>query len=127
VAALHQHPQKVHWNQDGPLGLGVFGTYDRAQLQRGYHVYTAVCAACHGLDQIAFRNLEGIGFTKAEVVALAKEREVSDIDPDTGEETTRPALPSDRFPSPYANDVAEAAANNNAIPPDLSLITKARH
>lgn len=127
VAAIHLAPEKVHWSQDGPLGLGVFGTFDRAQLQRGYHVYANICAGCHGLEQVAFRNLEDIGFSEAQVKALALERDIADIDGDTGEQTTRPGLPSDRFPSPYENDVAAAAANNNAAPPDLSLITKARH
>lgn len=123
---IHLAPQKVHWPQDDLFGIGVFGTFDRAQLQRGFQVYKEVCAACHSLDLIHFRNLEDIGFSEAEVKALAKAAEVSDIDPRTGEPDSRPGLPSDAMPGPYANDVAAAAANNNAIPPDLSLIIKAR-
>lgn len=122
TVALHQQPRDASWQQDG-----VFGTFDRAQLQRGFHVYKDVCAACHGLDHVAFRNLEAIGFSEAQVKALAKEREVPAIDGNTGEVTTRPALPSDYWPSPYPNEIAARAANNNALPPDLSLIIKARH
>lgn len=124
--ALLKHAHAEKWSWSGPLGFGVFGTYDRAQLQRGYQVYKEVCAACHGLNRVAFRNLQEIGFSEAEVKALAKQAEVAAIDDKTGEATTRKALPSDKLPSPYPNDVAARAANNNAVPPDLSLIVKAR-
>ncbi len=107
---------------DGPLG-----NWDYAQLQRGYQVYREVCAACHSLKYVAFRDLAQIGYTEGQVKALAAEWVVPGIDPDTGETTTRPGLPTDYFPSPYENNIAAAAANNNAIPPDLSLMTKARH
>ncbi len=127
VAALHKAPHAASWQQDKPFGTGVFGTFDKAQLQRGFHVYKDVCAACHGLDHVAFRNLEAIGFSAAQVKALAKEKEVPSIDENTGELTTRPALPSDFWPAPYPNEIAARAANNNALPPDLSLIIKARH
>lgn len=123
----HEEPRAAHWQQDGPLGMGVFGTYDRQQLQRGYQVYKEVCSACHSMRLVAFRNLEGIGFSPAQVKALAKAAEVPSTDPRTGEPATRPALPSDHFPSPYPNEIAARAANNNALPPDLSLIIKARH
>jgi ubiquinol-cytochrome c reductase cytochrome c1 subunit len=123
---LHLHPIDVKFQQDGPLGMGVFGTFDRAQLQRGFLVYKEVCSACHGLERLAFRNLADIGFSEPEVKALAKQWEVPAIDEKTGEPTTRPAIPSDYFPAPYPNEVAARAANNNALPPDLSLITKAR-
>ena len=126
IKAIHEHPRAAHWQQDGPLGMGVFGTFDRAQLQRGFQVYKEVCSACHGLERIAFRNLSAIGFSEAEVKALAKAKEVPSIDPRTGEPATRPALPSDHFPSPFPNETAARAANNNALPPDLSLIVKAR-
>ncbi|PZU44441.1 MAG: cytochrome c1 [Sphingomonas sp.] len=126
VKAIHEHPRSAHWQQDGPLGMGVFGTYDRAQLQRGFQVYKEVCSACHGLRLIAFRNLQELGFSAAEVKALAKEKEVPSINSQTGEESTRPALPSDHWPSPFPNETAARAANNNALPPDLSLIIKAR-
>ncbi|WP_199554707.1 cytochrome c1 [Sandaracinobacteroides hominis] len=126
IKAIHLPPRHVKLQHDGPLGMGVFGTFDRAQLQRGFQVYKEVCSACHGLERIAFRNLSALGFSEAEVKALAKAREVPSIDPATGEPSTRPALPSDHFPSPFPNEVAARAANNNALPPDLSLIIKAR-
>ena len=127
--AFHKHPKQVHWSWDGPIGLGVFGGYDRVQLQRGFQVYKEVCSACHSLNRIAFRNLGEIGFSEAEVKAIAKNwtHEVPTINPDTGEASTRPAIPSDKIPLVYANEIAARAANNNALPPDLSLITKARH
>ena len=126
--SLHLYPEgNVAWHQEGPFGLGVFGTYDRAQLQRGFQVYKEVCAACHGLKRVAFRDLAGIGFTEPEIKALAKAVDIPSVDERTGEPTTRKGLPSDRFPSPYPNDIAARAANNNAIPPDMSLIIKARH
>ncbi len=106
---------------DGPLGK-----WDYAQLQRGYQVYKEVCSACHSLKYVAFRNLEQIGFTEAEVRAEAATWQVPGIDPKDGSAITRPGLPTDMFPSPYANDVEARAFNNNAIPPDLTLITKAR-
>ncbi|APE27605.1 cytochrome c1 [Aurantiacibacter gangjinensis] len=115
---------------DGPEGgfsfEGGLGRWDIAQLQRGYQVYKEVCAACHSLDYVAFRNLEQLGYSEDQVKAEAASWQVPGIDPDTGDSIMRPALPTDYFPSPYANDVAAAAANNNAIPPDLSLMTKAR-
>ncbi|MDJ0643674.1 MAG: cytochrome c1 [Erythrobacter sp.] len=106
---------------DGPLGR-----WDYAQLQRGYQVYKEVCSACHSLKFVAFRNLEQLGYTEPEVRAEAASWQVPGIDPVTGEATTRPGEPTDYFPSPYPNEVAARAANNNAYPPDLSLITKAR-
>ena len=107
---------------DGPLG-----TWDVAQLQRGYQVYKEVCSACHSLKFVSFRNLQQLGYSEAEVDAEAAAWTVPGIDPATGETTTRPGEPTDFFPSPYPNAIAAAAANNNAIPPDLSLMTKARH
>jgi ubiquinol-cytochrome c reductase cytochrome c1 subunit len=124
--ALYKHPMQVDFQQDGPLGWGVLGTFDRPQLQRGFQVYKEVCAACHGLERLAFRNLQDIGFSEAEVKAIAKAYDVPSVDEKTGEPSTRKAVPSDYFPSPYPNEVAARAANNNALPPDLSLITKAR-
>jgi len=123
---LHLHPIQAKFPQDGPMGLGVFGSFDRAQLQRGFQVYKEVCSACHGLERLAFRNLADIGFNDAEIKAIAKQYQVPSIDEKTGEPATRPGVPSDYFPSPYPNEVAARAANNNALPPDLSLITKAR-
>lgn len=105
---------------------GVFGTFDQAQLQRGFQVYREVCSACHGMTLVAFRDLEAIGFSGAEVKAIAKSFEIASINPETGEPATRPGIPADRFPSPYPNEVAARAANNNAYPPDMSLLAKAR-
>jgi ubiquinol-cytochrome c reductase cytochrome c1 subunit len=120
---FYKKPRQVSWTFSPP-----FGKYDNQQLQRGFQVYKEVCAACHSLQQVAFRDLEDIGFTKAEVKAIANQWviEVPTINEETGETTTRKAIPSDKFPRPHANDVAAAAANAGAIPPDLSLIVKAR-
>lgn len=120
---FHRHPKPLHLASDGP-----FGHFDNAQLQRGFQVYKEVCAACHGLNLVAFRNLEELGYNEAEVKAIAAQWqiEVPTINEETGEPSTRPATPADRFPSPYPNEIAARAANNNALPPDLSLITKAR-
>ena len=120
---FHLAPKEVHFSFDGP-----FGQYDNEQLQRGFQVYKEVCSACHSMKLVAFRDLEEIGFTKPEVKAIAKQWavEVPSINPDTGEPATRKALPSDYFPSPYANETAARAGNNNALPPDMSLLAKAR-
>ena len=120
--AFHLYPQEHDFSFTGPVGR-----WDVAQLQRGLTVYEQVCSACHSLKYVAFRNLEGLGYNEAQIKAYAASQTVPGIDPRTGEQTTRPGLPTDYFPSPYPNAVAAAAANNNAIPPDLSLITKARH
>ena len=120
--AFYEHPE--------PLDLpsnGIFGTFDEAQLQRGYQVYKEVCAACHSLKYVAFRDLAQLGYDEGQIKAEAASFQVPGTDPNTGEATTCPGLPTDYFPSPYPNSVAAAAANNNAIPPDLSLMTKARH
>jgi ubiquinol-cytochrome c reductase cytochrome c1 subunit len=121
---FHLHPKEVSFASDGPLGK-----FDRQQLQRGFQVYKEVCSACHSLHQVAFRDLEGIGFTPAEVKAIAKNwaTEVPSVNPETGEPATRKGTPADKIPAPYANEVAARAANNNALPPDLSLMAKARH
>ena len=121
---FHKHPKALSLASDG-----AFGKYDRQQLQRGFQVYKEVCAACHGLNLVAFRDLHALGYEEPEVKAIADQWaiEVPSVNPDTGEAATRKAIPSDRFPDPYANETAARAANNNAMPPDLSLITKARH
>ncbi len=121
---FHEEARDVAFSFEGP-----FGTFDRRQLQRGFQVYKEVCAACHGLNLVAFRNLADLGYSEAEVKAIADQWqiEVPSINPQTGEAATRKAVAADRFPNPYANEVAARAANNNAFPPDLSLITKARH
>jgi ubiquinol-cytochrome c reductase cytochrome c1 subunit len=119
---FHLHPKEASFASDGP-----FGKFDRQQLQRGFQVYKEVCSACHSLNHVAIRSLEDIGFSGPEVKALAKTFTVPSINDKTGEATTRPGIPSDHFPSPYPNEVAGRAANNNALPPDLSLMAKARH
>ena len=121
---FHKYPKELHLASDGP-----FGKFDRQQLQRGFQVYKEVCAACHGLNLVAFRDLEALGYNEAEVKAIASQWaiEVPTVNEETGEPATRTPLPADRFPDPYPNEVAARAANNNAVPPDLSLITKARH
>ena len=121
---FHLHPKHVSYSFDGPLGH-----YDKQQLQRGFQVFKEVCSACHGLKFVAFRDLEALGYNEAEVKAIAKNWAIKapGIDPKTGEASAREPVPADRFPLPFANNVAAAAANNNAIPPDLSLMTKARH
>lgn len=117
----YEKPMDIGYSFDGP-----FGTWDKAQLQRGLKVYDEVCAACHSLKFVAFRDLEQLGYDEGQVKAYAASKQVPGIDPNTGEAALRPGLPTDYFPSPYPNAVAAAAANNNAIPPDLSLMTKAR-
>ena len=121
---FHRHPKALKLASDGP-----FGKYDRQQLQRGFQVYKEVCAACHSMHLVSFRDLHTLGYEEPEIKAIANQwaTEVPSVNPDTGEASTRKAIPSDRFPSPYANETAARAANNNALPPDLSLITKARH
>ncbi len=108
---------------------GPFGTFDRAQLQRGYKVYKEVCSGCHSMKYVAFRNLSdkgGPAFTVEQTKALAATFTVKDGPDKDGNMFDRPGLPSDYFPSPFPNPEAAAAANGGAIPPDLSLITKAR-
>jgi ubiquinol-cytochrome c reductase cytochrome c1 subunit len=123
---FHLAPRPLHLASDGP-----FGHFDKKQLQRGLKVYTEVCSACHGLTHVAFRDLTQIGYNEAQVKNYAGsgnywKTEVPDINPDTGEASTRKATPADHFPPPFPNEIAARAANNNALPPDLSLITKAR-
>ena len=120
---FHKHAKELSLASDGPLGK-----FDKAQLQRGFQVYKEVCAACHGLSLVAFHDLAALGYNEDEIKAIADQwaTEVPSVNPETGEAATRKAIPSDKFPSPYANETAARAANNNALPPDLSLIAKAR-
>lgn len=127
-----KHPKKVDWSFNGP-----FGTFDRAALQRGLQVYREVCSSCHAINHIRFGNLAGkgkdideikasnLGLTKEEATAIASDYKVPDTD-DDGQPTERKAKLTDYFPHPYPNDKAAQAANNGAIPPDLSTIVKAR-
>ena len=114
-------PTEKDWSFAGP-----FGTYDKGQLQRGLKVYKEVCAACHSMELVAFRTLEGLGYSEAQVKAFAAEYTVQDGPNADGEMFERPGLPSDHFPSPFPNKEAAAASNNGAAPPDFSLIAKAR-
>ena len=117
VAELPDHS----WSFDG-----VFGTFDKPAIQRGFQVYQEVCAGCHGVKYLSFRNLADIGFDEDAVKAIAAEYDIEDGPDDEGEMYTRPGLASDRIPSPFANDNAARASNNGALPPDLSLMAKAR-
>ena len=105
---------------------GIFGRFDESSLQRGFQVYREVCAACHGIRHISYRDLEGIGYTNDEIKVIAADYEVVDGPNDEGEMFDREALPSDKFVGPYENDKIARLANNGAYPPDLSLIVKAR-
>jgi ubiquinol-cytochrome c reductase cytochrome b/c1 subunit len=117
-------PAKQKWSFSGP-----FGKYDRAQLQRGFKVYREVCQSCHSLSLLAFRNLGdpgGPGFNEAQVRAIALDYKVQDGPNDAGDMFERQGRPADRFPKPFPNDNAARAANGGALPPDLSVIAKAR-
>jgi ubiquinol-cytochrome c reductase cytochrome c1 subunit len=133
VAATTQaEPRELTWSFDGP-----FGKFDKEQLQRGYKVYREVCSACHSMNLMYFRNLgqKGGPFYDPKypnpnnnpvVKSLAHDIQVKDIDTDTGDVISRPATPADKFPAPFANSYAAAAANGGAPPPDLSVMAKAR-
>lgn len=108
------------WPESGPLG-----TFDRAAVQRGFQVYKEVCHNCHSLNYLAFRNLADLGFTEQEVQAIAAGYKVPALD-ESGEPTEREAKPFDHMPAPYANPAQARAANGGGLPPDLSLIIKAR-
>ena len=124
-------PKHVGFSFEGP-----FGTYDRGALQRGFQVYKEVCSACHSLNRVAFHNLSdegGPGFTDAQVKALAAAYKIPAEPNDKGETSTtsgnrltRPGIPADHFPPPFPNEQAARTANGGALPPDLSLIVKAR-
>ncbi|MBX3487103.1 MAG: cytochrome c1 [Candidatus Paracaedibacteraceae bacterium] len=127
-----KHPKEINFSFKGS-----FGTFKRAELQRGFEVYKNVCASCHAIDHLRFGNLQGkgkgiheiresnLGLTKDEVAALAAEYKVPDINGD-GEPIERKATAVDKFPKPYPNQKAARAANNGAYPPDLSMVVKAR-
>ena len=121
--AQEQAPAPPHqqWSFEG-----VFGTYDRAELQRGFQVYKEVCSACHPVKHLYYRDLEELGYTEDQVKGIAAQAQVTDGPNDQGEMFQRPARPSDPIPGPFPNDQAARAANNGALPPDLSLIAKAR-
>jgi ubiquinol-cytochrome c reductase cytochrome c1 subunit len=111
---------KQNWSFEGPTG-----TFKKDSLQRGYQVYKEVCSACHGLKRISYEKLMAIGLSKDAVKALAAEHDQPDLD-DEGQPIRRKGIPSDHIHSPFPNDKAARASNNGALPPDLSLIIKAR-
>mmetsp|Transcript_35107 Transcript_35107/g.88903 ORF Transcript_35107/g.88903 Transcript_35107/m.88903 type:complete len:316 (-) Transcript_35107:434-1381(-) len=106
---------------------GIFDSYDHGSIRRGHQVYQQVCAACHSLDYVHWRQLVGVAYTEEEAKVLAAETEVTDGPNDEGEMFTRPGRLSDKMPNPYANEQAARFANGGAYPPDLSLISGARH
>ena len=112
-------------HQDWPTN-GIFGSFDRAATQRGFQVYREVCAACHGVEFVAYRTLSTLGYTEDQIKAFAAQATVTDGPNDEGEMFERPGLPSDRMHGPVPNVQAAAAANGGKAPPDLSLIAKAR-
>ena len=125
-------PIDVHWTFEGP-----FGHYDQEQLQRGYKVYHEVCSSCHSMSMIAFRNLGDRGGPfwdpkypnpndNPVVTAIAKDFQIADIDSDSGDAIKRPGITADYFPAPFANDAAARSSNGGALPPDMSLLAKAR-
>ncbi|RKP39255.1 cytochrome C1 family-domain-containing protein, partial [Dimargaris cristalligena] len=116
------HPPAYPWAH-----RGLFDTFDHASIRRGYQVYKEVCASCHSLDRIAFRNLVGVSHTADEAKTLCEEFEFQDGPDEKGEMFTRPGKLSDYMPAPYPNEEASRAANAGAYPPDLSLIVKGRH
>ncbi len=120
-AAEGARPLDRDWPQEG-----IFGTFDRAALQRGFQVFKEVCAACHAAKYLRFRDLAGIGLDQQTIKAIASEYTVLDGPDDSGEMFERPAKPFDVFPSPFPNPQAARAANGGALPVDLSLIVKAR-
>jgi len=113
--------ESQEWSFNGP-----FGTFDRGALQRGFQVYSQVCAACHSMKHVSYRNLTALGYTEEEVKAIAAQYTTMDGPDEEGEMFERAMKPSDKFKAPYENDQAARYTNNGALPPDLSLIVKAR-
>jgi len=113
-------PPRVKWSFSGP-----FGKYDRAQLQRGLKVYREVCAVCHGLKYVAFRNLADLGYSEGQIKAIASEYKIQDGPNDQGDMFEREGRPADHFPTPWPNENA-ARARYNGVPPDMSVLAKAR-
>lgn len=105
---------------------GIFGTFDRGALRRGFRLHREMCGICHSLRRIAYRNLSALGFGADEIKEIAAQYQVEDGPNEQGEMYMRPARPADRFVPPFPNEQAARLANNGALPPDLSLITKAR-
>merc|ERR1711966_205467 len=116
------HAPQYPWSHNGMVQA-----YDAASIRRGHQVYAEVCAACHGLKRIAYRNLVGVCYTEEEAKAMAADKEYPDGPDDTGAMFERPGKLSDYIKSPYVNENEARYANNGGLPPDLSLIIKARH
>ncbi len=112
---------EIHWSFQG-----VFGTFDRAAAKRGFQVYKEVCSVCHSMNLLHYRNLDALGFSQDEVKAIAASFQVPGEPDDNGNVKDRPAKPADAFKAPFPNPQAARAANNGALPPDLSVIVKAR-
>ncbi len=132
AATTAMTPKDVHWSFEGP-----FGRFDQEQLQRGYKVYHDVCSSCHAMHLMSYRNLGQLGGPFYDpkypnpndnpyVKSIVKDYKVPDIDSDTGDIIKRPATAADTFVSPFPNEAAARASNGGALPPDLSLIIKAR-
>ena len=123
IEKFHKEPKEVNFSSDGP-----FGKFDRAQLQRGFQVYKEVCSSCHSIKHVAFGDLTALGYTTGQIKGIAADWpiQVPSIDSESGDPATRKAIAADKFPSPYPNEVAARNANGGALPPDLSLMTKAR-
>jgi len=115
-------PKQMDWPFDG-----ITGKFDFQTIQRGFQVYREVCAACHSIKLLYYRNLKNIGFSENEIKEIAKNYMVKDGPNDQGDMFERPAAPSDHFVGPYPNEQVARASNNGAYPPDLSLMVKARH
>lgn len=116
------HPLELPWEH-----AGIFASYDHAALRRGFQVYKQVCATCHSIERIHYRELVGVTHTAEQLLAMAQEVDVVDGPDDQGEMFERPGKLSDKLPIPYANEESGRAANGGAYPPDLSLMVKARH
>jgi ubiquinol-cytochrome c reductase cytochrome c1 subunit len=132
AATTQAEPRDIHWANEGP-----FGKFDKPQLQRGYKVYREVCAACHSMNLMYYRNLgqKGGPFYDPKypnpnnnpvVKSLAHDIQIKDIDQDTGDPITRPGMPADKFAAPFPNEPAARASNGGSLPPDLSVMAKAR-
>lgn len=110
-----------HWSFSG-----AFGTFDQAALRRGFQVYKEVCSACHSMNLVHYRDLAALGYSADEIRQIAASVQITDGPNDNGDMFDRPGRPSDTFKAPFPNEQAARVANNGALPPDLSLIVKAR-
>ena len=126
VPALAQEAPTPSLPHPGWSFDGIFGTFDRAALQRGFQIYSEVCSNCHSLNLVRYRDLAALGYTEDQIKAIAAQKQVTAGPNDKGDMFQRPAQPADAFVPPYPNDPANRAAHNGALPPDLSLITKNR-